>query len=472
MNKYLTEDYYRVENLDTDKLRKMQEKVNSDKLYYPTFHIAPKFGLLNDPNGLAYFNGEYHIFYQYCPNGPIHGMKSWYHLTTIDFINYTDHGIKLSAQNHYDNYGIYSGGAYVKGEYLYLLYTGNARNVNKDYQREPYQCLAKMNKDYEIVERKVIIEPDFRFHSEHFRDPIKYENKLIIGAQDVKENAQIAIYDCKTNKMTYLENDLCTKGAYMYECPNVVNINNQELLMYSPQGLEVSNQQMRNIYDVYYSVDKLGSISANKWNSKDANRVDYGFDFYAPQIFQDRNRTIMYAWLGQAGTEYPFEQEYQWSQMLTMPRNLKLINGLLYQLPIEEVRNSVDEKILFTKEIKPNSRAFKLEISANEEFDLKIGNDEYFVSLNCMENKLVLNRSKCQFEVATEYGAIREIKGDFKAVNIELYVDNSALEIFINDGRYTMTSRFFIEEINKITCSKEVKGAYSNMQAISYREKK
>lgn len=50
---------------------------------------------MNDPNGLCEINGIHHIFYQWFPAGPVHGLKHWYHLTTKDFIHYEDHGVAM-----------------------------------------------------------------------------------------------------------------------------------------------------------------------------------------------------------------------------------------------------------------------------------------------------------------------------------------------------------------------------------------
>lgn len=67
--------------------QRIQETTRKDP-YYPVWHIAPKCGLMNDPNGLCEINGIHHIFYQWFPAGPVHGLKHWYHLTTKDFIHY------------------------------------------------------------------------------------------------------------------------------------------------------------------------------------------------------------------------------------------------------------------------------------------------------------------------------------------------------------------------------------------------
>ena len=200
--KYTSKSYFEFDKLDKAEIKEVIKRVKKDKINYPSYHIAPFYGLLNDPNGLIYYNDEYHIFYQHCPNGPIHGRKQWYHLTTKDFINYNDRGIGIFSEFEFENFGIYSGGALEISGKLNLFYTGNSRNVAEDYKRYPYQCVAIMNKQYNIIKKKVLIKPDFSLHTEHFRDPVaikvKDVNFLLVGRENINNQGEYVLY--KTNE--------------------------------------------------------------------------------------------------------------------------------------------------------------------------------------------------------------------------------------------------------------------------------
>lgn len=101
--------------------QRIQETTRKDP-YYPVWHIAPKCGLMNDPNGLCEINGIHHIFYQWFPAGPVHGLKHWYHLTTKDFIHYEDHGVAMYPDTESDSYGCYTGMALKEGEkYMFSI---------------------------------------------------------------------------------------------------------------------------------------------------------------------------------------------------------------------------------------------------------------------------------------------------------------------------------------------------------------
>ena len=87
----------------------------------PKYHYKPKKGWINDPNGLVYFDGYYHLFYQHCPDyeantQPMH----WGHARTKDFVHYEELPIALYPDKDYDAFGCWSGTAIVKDDVLYL----------------------------------------------------------------------------------------------------------------------------------------------------------------------------------------------------------------------------------------------------------------------------------------------------------------------------------------------------------------
>ncbi|MFO7176986.1 sucrose-6-phosphate hydrolase, partial [Enterococcus faecium] len=76
-------------------------------------HIQPPTGLLNDPNGFIYYDGEYHLFYQWFPLGPVHGLKHWYHVSSKNLVHWTDRGVALVPETKEDSHGAYSGSGFV-----------------------------------------------------------------------------------------------------------------------------------------------------------------------------------------------------------------------------------------------------------------------------------------------------------------------------------------------------------------------
>ena len=89
------ERYQRIEEVDSDKLLNLKQQVQLSP-YRQTFHIQPETGLLNDPNGLIYFNGKYYVSHQWFPLGAVHGLKYWFNYTSDDLVHFEPQGVILS----------------------------------------------------------------------------------------------------------------------------------------------------------------------------------------------------------------------------------------------------------------------------------------------------------------------------------------------------------------------------------------
>lgn len=81
----------------------------------------PPVGLLNDPNGVIYWKGSYHVFFQWQPFQTGHGAKFWGHYTTQDVVNWKREEIALAPSDWFDKNGCYSGSAVTKDDRLYLF---------------------------------------------------------------------------------------------------------------------------------------------------------------------------------------------------------------------------------------------------------------------------------------------------------------------------------------------------------------
>lgn len=106
----------------------------------PNLHFTPLFGWLNDPNGLIYYNGMYHLFYQYNPFKNQWGNIHWGHAISRDLQSWNDMPVALEPSESYDKDGVFSGSAIVKDDQLYVLYTGHS--VDAKGQAHETQCLA------------------------------------------------------------------------------------------------------------------------------------------------------------------------------------------------------------------------------------------------------------------------------------------------------------------------------------------
>ena len=237
----------------------------------------------------------------------------------------------------------------------------------------------------------------------------------------------------------------------------------------SPQGLEPEGDLYNNKYQSGYF---LGKLDYNKPEFEIKTKfveLDRGNDFYAPQSMKDdKGRRIMVGWMG-----IPEEEDFptvknEWIHCLTLPRELKMINGQLKQYPIEELKKLRGEKEIFSgdvvgeKEIlKGETFEIKVKISEiNSSFGIKLRaneSNETIVKYDFETKKLILDRSK---GAQSDKRDRKVYLGNQESLELNIFVDRSSIEIFVNNGDEVFSSRIFPEKEAtgiKIFADKEVK---------------
>lgn len=123
-------------------LEKAQSEINPR--WYPRYHLAARAGWMNDPNGLVWFDGWYHVFYQHHPYSTKWGPMHWGHARSKDLIHWEHLPVALAPEGPADKDGCFSGSAVVDGDTLALIYTGHKFHGSADTDDNLYQvqCLA------------------------------------------------------------------------------------------------------------------------------------------------------------------------------------------------------------------------------------------------------------------------------------------------------------------------------------------
>ncbi|MCV9951456.1 sucrose-6-phosphate hydrolase [Paenibacillus sp. BT-177] len=463
--KMTKEQKYRlIEQAEPGEIASLQKKVEQCQ-WRQSFHIQPPTGLLNDPNGFSYYQGEYHLFYQWFPLGTDHGMKYWYHLKSKDLVTWHSAGIGITPGDDFDSHGAYSGSALEHEDKLYMMYTGNTRDEN--WIRHPYQCMAVMDESGRITKwEHPVIDHVPEGYTDNFRDPKLWKDGdsfyCVIGAQRTNSTGCAVLYRSTDLHTWQFEGELNTgleSFGYMWECPDYFELNGAGVLVFSPQGLEPSGDENHNIYQSGYVIGKLLNTETRTLEHGAFHELDRGFDFYAPQTMIDpQGRRIMVAWMGLPDIEYPTDPN-GWAHCLTLPRELTLHEGKLLQRPIPELttlrRNSEDRVAdTLSSESKTyegfkgtayelicevdllDAKAFGIEFRASE-------TEKTVIKYNAVSRKLVLDRSQSGEPVAAEYGEVRQCAWDKDHIKLHLFVDTSSVEIFVNDGEEVFTSRIF-----------------------------
>lgn len=453
--------------------------LNSDK-FRLSYHLMPPIGWLNDPNGLCELNGKYHIYYQYSPLDVEGGLKHWGHYSTKDFINFKLEPVAIFADSEIDRNGAYSGSAFVKDNKMHVFYTGNVKEEgNHDYIKSGRQhnTIYLTSEDGINFSEKKCIMRNIDYPSDiscHVRDPKVYEKDnyfyMVLGARTLDDIGCILVYESSNLIDWKYINRIKTeeKFGYMWECPDLFDLDNKTILINCPQGVEQEGIKYENVYqNGYFFVNDIKQHT----NLSEFKELDNGFDFYAPQTFKDnKNRRILIGWMGIPDADYTNEVTIKngWQHALTIPRELSVKNNKIYQNPIDELKSlRKDKKVYNISEIEDtfvDNNVYEMNIKFKEQNDdLKI-NLRSDVELSFKNNLFTLKLGK------SGYGRDeRHVYLDF-IDNLQIYSDTSSIEIFINNGEKVMTTRVYDDNTTiKIKSNSDGILELYNLNSYSYK---
>lgn len=464
MREWTREEKYRVLK-DPQELWQLHEKtVRSD--FRQTYHIQSVTGLMNDPNGFVWHDNKWHLFYQWCPWGAVHGLKYWYHIVSSDLVTWKNLGVCLMPDREYDNKGAYSGSAMPIGDSLYLYYTGNSRDEN--WVRHPYTCLAKLRDDGWTEKYPLPLfgpNPDY---TEHQRDPKiiyvpeKHSYYIILGAQTKDKKGCALIYRSEDLLHGWVfAGQLKVPGfedfGDMWECPTIEKIGGKEILMFCPQHLEIAGRGGSRNHNGYI----IGNMDWDSLTFQPVTRfhvLDFGFDSYAAACannVRDPEKAILVAWMGLPDSSYPTDEE-DWQGCLTLPRELRIRGRRLVQQPLPQLKELRDREIDVTGaengEISPLPRVCEMEFYCRPgDYSLRLfcgasGDGGLRLDFSQNRREITIDRSGMQVRFNENQGESRTRKLDNGLTHLRIFIDRSSIEIFVNDGDAVFTSRVFPKE--------------------------
>ena len=231
--------------------------------------------------------------------------------------------------------------------------------------------------------------------------------------------------------------------GYMWECPDYFELGNGLYLSVSPQGLPTEEYHFNNVYQSGYF----------RWNTEEDRcecfiEWDMGFDFYAPQTFElPDQRRVMFGWMGMPDAEYgnPLTVKAGWQHCLTLPREITHRNDRLCQMPVKELESLRGERVELTE-----LQCFDMGTT----FELLCEGIDDQNDFELMLSKVLLVHY-CATNQSMEISFADSISGGgrtirkaivFRLINIHVYADVSSVEIFINDGEFVFTTRYYPSE--------------------------
>lgn len=448
--------------------------------FRPQFHFSPEKKWMNDPNGLVYYKGIYHLFYQYYPEDIVWGPMHWGHATSTDLVHWKHKKIALFP----DKLGyIFSGSAVIdfnntsglgtlKNPAMIAIFTYhnmqieesggiNAQSQGLAYSLDEGETWSKYK------ENPIIANPDLK----DFRDPNVFWNKetnlwnLILVAGDCAQ-----FYTSKNLVNWTLESEFGKGiGAHggVWECPNLFKIkvenSNEEkwvLLISINPGAPNGGSGTQ-----YFVGDFDGKNF--KTTQKDIKWIDNGTDNYAGVTYNDapNNKRIFIGWMSNwlYARNTPTKT---WRSAMTLPRELSLSkmnqNYFLKNKPVKQFKTQL--KLAFTKNLlvlKPKQKATfnfnnlnqsQLIFNADAK-DLKL------VFSNDVKDSLVLNYDAKQktFSIDRRHSGNVSFESSFgksihstltpnlisEIIGYQIILDWSSIEIFLNDGVYSFTEQIF-----------------------------
>ncbi|PMC38110.1 sucrose-6-phosphate hydrolase [Bacillus sp. UMB0899] len=459
----MTRDEQLRQEVDAE-IEKHRSFVEQDP-YRLTYHLMPPVGLLNDPNGFIQVNGIYHLYYQWMPFKTGHGAKFWGHYSSKDLVKWKHERIALTPSEWYEKNGCYSGSAIENNGKIYAFYTGNVKGEQGD--RETYQCLAISEDGIHFDKKGPLVYLPEGFTA-HFRDPKVWKQGdtyfMVIGAQTEDIKGAVVLYRSKELLDWTYVGILAGGGkgklgefGYMFECPDLFHLDGKDILVFSPQGLESQGMRYQNIYQAGYVIGDFDP-KTGEYKHNEFDELDRGFDFYAPQTTIDnQGRRLLFAWMSvpdQNEQDHP-TIEYKWIHNMTLPRELKLVDGKVHQVPVDELKQLRSEDVVshslkLTNESKEleGIRGKSVELYI-QDIDISEGWLEISISdggriVYSVDEKVITFERKSFVNGTTEKRqcSLSELS------NLHIYIDTSSVEMFINDGQETFTSRIFPTPMN------------------------
>jgi len=440
------------------------------KIIRPALHFTPKNNWMSDPNGCVYFNGVYHLFFQYHPYSTQWGPMHWGHAVSADLLNWKEKGIAISPDE--ETGMVFSGSALIDRHNvteffpdqpgLVAFYTGHIPGDTEDEYLQ-HQCMAHSpdgGSTWVPYEHNPVIQNpgllDFRDPKVFYHGPSRAWVMVVVAGRE-------AIFYRSKNLKEWTESGRFGEGYGLpegvWECPDVFSLPHPSepgkevwILAVSALGRGKPTHS-----PVQYFVGDFDGSTFNCQDSPEAFRlVDYGHDFYATQSWAGlEDRSIWIAWANHwaYANEVPAEN---WRGKMSIPRELSLVekDGSLQirQAPVREFDSGGQNAPLPDAAAIAGVHDIRYRIS-NPTTDKSILEFRYSdggvltLEWNPGTEELVLDRTGVSWdhfhpEFETRPSVFLPVFG-YQSLDLRVILDGSLIEVFALDGTVTFTSQIF-----------------------------
>ncbi len=421
--------------------------------YRPAYHFAPEYGWMNDPNGMVYKDGEYHLFYQHNPYGSMWGNMHWGHAVSRDLVDWEQLPVAIIPDK---NGTVYSGSAIVDfdnragfgKDAIVAFYTSKS---SREAQSVAYSL--DNGRTFEKYENNPVLtstEKDFRdpkviYHKESNR----YIMALAVG-QNIEFYSSENLLEWKFESKFGEEYGVHGTGYAVWECPDLVELEVQNsdekrwVLLVNINGHGPSGGSATQYF--------IGDFDGKEFTCEDEKEQvkwqDYGRDHYATVTWSNSpdDRVLAIAWMN--NWWYATRTPTKWFRSTnSIVRSLSLFSheGELYlaSTPVKELeaRRVATEKVSqacevnFTLQPSDIPATFSLTNTVGESVDFTVDFEKSIIIVD--KTKAGDTSFSDNFAVATPAPIFGE------GYHIQLYIDVASVECFVNGGKSSLTNTLY-----------------------------
>ena len=445
------------------------DTANREK-YRPVYHHTPAWGWMNDPNGMFYKDGVWHLYFQYNPYGSQWENMTWGHSTSTDLLHWTFQGAPIEA----DAWGtIFSGSAVVdhnntagfgKGAVV-AMYTSAGENQTQSiaYSNDNGQTFTKYDGNPVLTSNT----PDYRDPHVFWNEDIKRWNMIMAEGQHMD------IYSSADLKEWKLESQFGAEyGNHggVWECPDLMKMKVRGTDQY--KWMLLCNINPGGPFGGSATQYFVGQFDGHKFTCESAPEVtkwmDYGKDHYATVTFDNApdGRHVAMAWMSnwQYANQVP---TMQYRSANSVPRDLDLYEyqGQTYcgVTPSPELAAARPKKA--TKTL---TEACEMVVTLKGNATITLANDkgeQVVMTYDEKSRTFAMDRTKSgQKEFSDDFAALTVAPVHGKMSQLRLFIDRSSIEAFDADGKMAMTNLVFpTKPYNKVLVKGKAKYVVYNL---------
>jgi fructan beta-fructosidase len=457
--------------------------------YRPQYHFTPERQWMNDPNGMVFYNEEYHLFYQYHPNGTTWGPMHWGHAVSKDLVHWEHLPIGLAPDEHGT---IFSGSAVVDWNDTSGFFEGKSGLVAIFTHADTYPDSDRPRQRQSLA-----------YSKDNGRTWIKYKGNPVLQEESITDfrdpkvfwhretNQWVMVLAAGQTVRIYTSQNLASwefasefgegHGSHqgVWECPDLFELpvdgdsNQKKWALFVSIGNDPKYEEGSRTQ--YFIGDFDGKTFFNDYKPETTLWIDHGRDNYAGVSWSDvpaeDGRRIYIGWM--SNWQYAnLTPTKEWRSAMTIPRVLELKKteeGIrLVQKPVRELQGIRDEKILIQNEVvvpgknlleNVNSNTFEIiaefEIGTATEFGFKVckgANEETIIGFDVENQTLFIDRTNSGEAAFHEAFAGKHecyLLPENNKITLHVFVDQSSVELFGNNGKSVITDLIFPNQENK-----------------------